>query len=198
MHTSRTARCYDYGLCLCNHKLFCFHIHQNRSCGFAVFIQNKFDCRCKVDNGNTAVQYLVTQSSHNFRTRIILCRVHSLARCAAAVRGNHRSVLCFIKLNAQIIEPLNCLGGIAYQFCQQLFLCREMSAAESVNKVDCRRIVFFIRRLDSALCHHCVCITDTQLCDNHCFRTGIIRLDCRRRTCAAAADNKYVNIIINL
>ena len=112
------------------------------------------------------------------------------------MRCNHCTVLVLIELNAQIVKPLNSLRRIANQLCKQLALCRIVTAAESVHKVDSRRIVRLIGSLNTALCHHGVCVADTQLGNNHGFCARLIGFDSRGRARAAAADNQHVNVIL--
>ena len=75
-------------------------------------------------------------------------------------------------------------------------LSREMSAAERVEIVDRGAVVGFIRCLNSAFRHHCVCVADTKFRNYHYVRAGVMRGYCRGRTRPAAADNKYVDVVI--
>ena len=111
--------------------------------------------------------------------------------------GDHGSIVFLVKLNAKIVQPFNCIRSFHYKSLYQLWLCSKMSAAEAVQIMLYRRIVFFVSCLDSAFCHHGVGITDTKLCNDHNVSTCIMCFDCTGRTCTAAADYKYIYIIIN-
>ena len=124
--------------------------------------------------------------------------MHPFAGGAAAVRCDHSAVGRFIKFNAEIIQPLNRLRSIAHKLCKQFSFCGIVPAAERIDKMDGGRIVWLIRRLNTALCHHGIGIAHAQLCDNHGFRAGIVRLNCRGSTCAAAADDKHIHIICHI
>ena len=73
-----------------------------------------------------------------------------------------------------------------------------MTAAESVNVVDRRGIVGLVSRLNSALRHHGVGVTDTKLGDNHGVCPCIESLDRCRGACSAAADDENVNVIFRV
>ena len=112
--------------------------------------------------------------------------------------GNHCAVRFLIELHAEIIKPLNSLGSVIYELIKQFGLCGKVTAAECVDIVLCRGIVRLIRSLNTALCHHCICVTDSEFCDNHSACAVIVSLDSCGCTCSAAADNKNINIIVNL
>ena len=123
--------------------------------------------------------------------------MHSLSGSTATVCSNHGSVFCFIKFNTKIVKPFNGIRSFHYQSLYQFRFCCKMSAAEAVQIMLYRRIILFIRCLDTALCHHCVGITDTKLCNDHNVCTCVVCLNGTGRTCTAAADYKYIYIIIN-
>ena len=198
VHTSRAARCNNNRLCTSNHKFFCFHIHKNRARRFAVFIKYKFYCGSEVNNGNASVENLIAKRSHNLRAGIVLRGVHTLTGGSAAVRGYHGSVGSLIKLNAEIIEPLNCLGSVANKFCKKFALCGIVSAAVGVNEMYRGRIVGLVSRLNTALRHHRVGVADTQFCNYRRLCARIIGFNGSGRAGAAAADDKNVNVIANV
>ncbi|CCZ20071.1 unknown [Candidatus Apopatosoma intestinale] len=124
--------------------------------------------------------------------------MHTLARGTAAVSCYHCAVGRLVKFHAEIIEPFYSLRRIANELCEQFALCRIVTAAESIDKMDSGRIIGFISRLNSALCHHRIGIAYAQLCDNHRLCAGIIRLYCRGSTCAATTDDEYIDIICDI
>ena len=123
--------------------------------------------------------------------------MHSLSGSTAAVCGNHGSVFCFIKFNTKVIEPFDGIRSFHYQSLYQFWFCSEMSAAKTVQIMLYRRIVLFVSCLDTTFSHHCIGITDTKFCNDHNISTCIMCFDCTGRTCTAAADHKYIYIIIN-
>lgn len=124
--------------------------------------------------------------------------MHSLSRRTAAVRGDHNAVFIFIEHYAQRIEPTDRLGGFRHQFFEQFFLVLEMPAAESVEIVNRRRIVFFIRRLNTAFRHRRVRVADTQFRHHQNVCTRVFRFDRRRSARAAAADDQHVYVVSDL
>ena len=112
--------------------------------------------------------------------------------------GNHPAVLVLIKHNTQIVEPLDSVRRFHNQTTQQFRSGRKMSAAEGVQIMLLGRIVFLIRSLDSALCHHSVGVADTKLCHHHHIGACLMCLDSRGRTGSAAADNQNVHIVIHV
>ena len=124
--------------------------------------------------------------------------MHTLAGSSAAVSRDHRSVGSLVKFNAEIVEPLNGLGRIADKFCEKFALCRVMSPAVSVNKMDRRRIVRLVRRLNTALRHHRVRVSYAEFCHDHGLCARVIRFDSRGSTGAASADNQNVNIVTHV
>ena len=111
--------------------------------------------------------------------------------------GDHGSIVFFVELNAKIIQPFNCIRSFHYKSLYQLWFCSKMSAAEAVQIMLYRRIILFVCSLDTALCHHCVGITNTKLCNDHNVCTCIVCFNGTRRTCTATADHKYIYVIIN-
>ena len=111
--------------------------------------------------------------------------------------GDHPSIFILIKHYAQIIEPLDGVRRFHDQPLQQFRPCGKMSAAESVQIMLDRRIIFLVRRLDAALCHHGVGVADPKLGDDHHIRPGFICLNSRGSACAAAADHQHVHVIIH-
>ena len=73
-----------------------------------------------------------------------------------------------------------------------------MSASESIEVVLYGRIVLLVCSLDTALSHHRVGVTDTQLRYDHNVGACVVSLDRAGRTCSAAADNEYVYVVIDL
>ena len=91
--------------------------------------------------------------------------------------GDHPSIFVFVKHNSQVIQPLDRIRRLHHQFAQQFRPGRKMSAAKGVQVVLYRRVVFLIRRLDSAFRHHGVGIPDPQLGHDHHVRSGLMGLD---------------------
>ena len=61
-----------------------------------------------------------------------------------------------------------------------------------------RGIVLFIGSLNAAFCHHRVRVADAQLCHDHDLCTCVVRLNSCGSTCAAAADDEHVGVVIDL
>ena len=197
MHSSCTTCC-DYNcFCSCNRIISCFHVKENCTCNLSFFIFEKFHSGSKLNYRDTKIDHFVSDSTHNLRSGIILSSMHSLSGSTAAVCGNHSSVFCFIKFNTKVIKPLNGIRSFHYQSLYKFRFCCKMSAAEAVQIMLYRRIILFICSLDTALCHHCVGITDTKLCNDHNVCTCIVCFNGTGRTCTATADHKYVYVIIN-
>ena len=123
--------------------------------------------------------------------------MHSLSGGTAAMCGDHCSVVCFIKLNSKVVEPFDRIRSFHYQSFYQFRFCCKMSASKAVQIMLHRRIVFFICRLDSAFCHHGVCIADAEFCNDHDIGTCIMCLDSAGRSCTATTDHKYIYIVID-
>ena len=103
VHTPGTAGGYNDRLCLCNEEVMSFHIHKDSTGCLAVFIKNYFNGRCEINYGNAAVYDLVAENSHYFGSGVVLCRVHTLSRCSAAVSCYHRSVWLLVKENSEVV-----------------------------------------------------------------------------------------------
>ena len=73
-----------------------------------------------------------------------------------------------------------------------------MSAAKCIEIMLYRRVIFFVRCLDTAFRHHCVGIADAKLCHNHDIRSRLMCLDRCRSTCSSAADDEHIHVIVNL
>ncbi len=196
MHSACTTGSNNHNLCLCDQDLAGFHVHQNCTCAVTLIIHNQLDCRSKVNNRNLTVQNLVTQGTHDLCTGIVLCSVHSLTRSTAAVSGNHVAFCVLIELNAQILEPFNAVRSFGNQLINQFLIRSKVAAAVAVQEVLCRRVVRLVRSLDTAFCHHGVCITDTQLGNDHNLFACVICLDGSRCTGTAAADDQNVGLIV--
>ena len=123
--------------------------------------------------------------------------MHSLSGSSTAVCCDHCSVFCLIKLNAKVVQPFDRIRSFHYKSFYQFRFCSKMSAAEAIQIMLYRRIVLFVSCLDTTFSHHCIGITDTKLCNDHNVSTCIMCFDCTGRTCTAAADHKYIYIIIN-
>ena len=195
MHTSCAACRDDDGLCAGYHKLFCLHVHKNSTGSLAVFIKDKLDCGGEVNNGYSAIENLVTERSHYFRAGIVLCGVHTLARRTAAVSCYHCAVGSFIKFDSEIVEPLNGFGSVADELFEKLFFGGKVTAAESIKKMDSGGIAGLVSCLNSALCHHGVCVAYAEFRNYHSLCADIIGFDSCGSACSAAADYKNVNIV---
>ena len=112
--------------------------------------------------------------------------------------GDHGAVLFLVEHNTEIVKPFDCARSVADKLLEKLGLIAEVTAAESVNIVDCRRIIRLVSRLDSALRHHGVGVADTKLGDDHRVCTGVKSFDRCRRACSAAADDENVNVIFRV
>ena len=79
VHSSCSAGCNDNCFCSCNGVIAGFHIKKNSTCSLSFFIFQKFYSGSKFYYRNAKVQNLVTDSTHDFRSGIILCSMHSLS-----------------------------------------------------------------------------------------------------------------------
>ena len=198
VHTAGTARSDNYGLSACDLDLLSFHVKQNRACCSTLLILDDLNGRGKVNYGDLTVLYLVTKHAHDLGTRVVLAGVHTLAGGTAAVGGYHGAVSLFVKHNAEVIEPLNADGRVVYQLLNKLGHVLEVTAAHNVKVVLCRAVVGLVSCLDTALCHHGVCITVTELGHDHHVCAVLVCHDSCSRAGAATTDNQHVNVVINL
>ena len=102
MKPPRAAGGKDDGFRPRNENLLRLHVLQDCARAAPGFVQQQLDCRREVHNFNAAVQDLVSQRAHDFRTRVVLCRVHALSRRAAAVGRDHRTVRRLVKLDTEV------------------------------------------------------------------------------------------------
>ncbi len=107
--------------------------------------------------------------------------------------GHHSAVLILIKHYTQLIQPFDGVGSLHNQTAQKLRPCRKMSAAEGIQIMSLRRIILLIRRLDAALRHHGIGVTDTKLRHHHHIGACLVSLDSRRGT--GSADDQHIHII---
>ena len=107
----------------------------------------------------------------------------------------HTPVCVLVKHNAKLVQPFDRVGSFHYETFYQLRLCSEVSAAERIQIMLNRRIIFLIRRLDTAFRHHRVGVADTKLGHDHHVSACV---DGAGGTCSAAADHKYIYVIIYL
>ena len=112
--------------------------------------------------------------------------------------GNHLSIFFFIKFNTQLIQPFNGIRCFHDQTFYQLRSSCKMSAAETVQIMLYRRIVFLISCLNAAFRHHGICVTDAQFGDDHNICTCIVCFNGTGRACTASADYQDIHIIVNL
>ena len=112
--------------------------------------------------------------------------------------GVEGGVFGLIEHNAELIQPLDGVRSFHNKATQQFRAGSEVAAAERVEVMLNRGIVLFIGSLNAAFCHHRVRITDAQLCHDHDLRTCVVRLNSCGSTCAAAADDEHVGVVIDL
>ncbi len=199
MKSSRAARRYNDGLCSRYENFFRFEIHKNRSRCFAFGVFDKFYRGGEIDyRYPLSVKNFVAKNSHYFRSRIVAASVHSLSARAAAVSGNHSSVGGFVEHNAEFVEPFDSFGSFANELSQKFGFVGEVSAAQSVDIVDGRRIVGFVGGLNSAFRHHRVGVAHTELGDYHSLCSLIVGFYCRRAACSAAPYYKHVYVVVYL
>ena len=122
--------------------------------------------------------------------------MHSLSGSAPTVCGNHIAVFVLIELYAQFIQPLNTIRCFCYQLVNQFLIRCKVTAAVSIQKMLCRRIVWLIRSLNAAFCHHGICITNPQLGNHHNFLTSFVCFNGSRCTGTAAANDQNIGFII--
>ena len=198
MHPSRASGGDDHGFGPCHQVITGLQILQDCSRNLAFLVLDQFHCSGKFHYRDLPVDHFIPQGPHDLRPGVVLTGVHSLSGSSAAVGGDHPSVFIFIKHYAQVIEPLDGVRRLHDQPLQKFRPCGKMSAAKSVQIMLDRRIIFLVRRLDAALCHHGVGVADPKLGDDHYIRPGFICLNSRGSACAAAADHQHVHVIIYL
>ena len=198
VHSSRAACCDDNSLSSCDKELLSLHIHKNRTCSLTVLVLDDLDRGCEINNGDLSVLNLVTENSHDLCARVVLTSVHTLSGCTAAVGGYHCSVSFLIEHNAQVVEPLDTYGSVVNQLINELGNILEVTAAHNVEVVLRGAIVRLIGRLDTALCHHCVSVAVTELCNDHYVCAVLMSHNSRSRACSATADYEHVNIVVDL
>ena len=198
VETSCTAGSDDNGLCLCYEVILGLKVLKNCACNLTLFVLDELNCCGELNNGNLTVQNLVANGSHDLRARVVLTSVHSLSGGSAAVGGDHIALCVLIEHNAEVVEPTDSVGSFHNETSEKLGTSGKVSAAESVEIVLNGRVVGLICSLDTALSHHSVSITNTELCNDHYVSARLVSLDRCRAACAAAADYENVNVIIYL
>lgn len=111
--------------------------------------------------------------------------------------GDHVALRIFVEHHSKLIEPLNGVWSLHYQPAQKFRTGGKMAAAKSVQIVLHRGVVLLIRRLNTALCHHGVGVSNPQLGNNHYLSPCLMCFNSSRSACPAAADDQYVHIIID-
>ena len=124
--------------------------------------------------------------------------MHSLAACSATVCCYHCSVCFLVEFNSKVIEPLDNRRSLIYKSVNELRLSVKVSASESVKIVLCRAVIRFVCSLNSAFCHHCVCITDAEFCCKKNFCSSFACHDCSRCTGSATTDYKNICFVVNV
>ena len=109
----------------------------------------------------------------------------------------HIAVFIFIKKATKLVKPLDSVGSLHNKASEKLRSCGKMSAAESVEIVLNGRIVGFIRCLNTAFRHHCVRVTDAQLCCNDNSCAGSVCLNGGGSSGTACSDYQNIRIKIN-
>ena len=198
VQTSRTAGGDDDGLCTCDHVVAGLHVEENSARYLALFVLDELNSRGKLNDRDAAVDNFVAQGTHDLCTGVVLAGVHSLSGGAAAVGGDHGAVFGLIEHNAELVQPLDGVRSFHNKAAQQFRAGSEVAAAERVEVMLNRGIVLFIGSLNAAFCHHRVRIADAQLCHDHDLRTCVVRLNSCGSTCAAAADDEHVGVVIDL
>ena len=200
VHASGSACRDDYDLRLCDSDLICLYVHENRSAGVSLVVLDDFYRGSKVNDRDfvRAVENLVAESAHDFGSRIVLACMHTLAARSASVCRDHRAVSFLVEFNAEVVQPFDYGRGLVYKSVDKLRLSVEVSAAESVKIVLCRGIVRLVRRLNSAFRHHCVGVSDAELCCKKDIRSCLACHDCGRCSGSASADYENVRLIVNV
>ena len=194
--TSRTTCCDDNGFCLCYLVLASLHVLENSTCNLSLIVFDQLYCGRELDHRNTAVDDFITQCSHDLCSRVVTACMHTFSGSSAAVCCYHTAVLIFIKHNAQVFQPGDCIRSFHYELAEQFRSCSKVSAAECIEIMLCRGVVLFVCCLDSTFCHHGVCITNSQFGGNHNVCASLVSLDSCRRTCSTGTDNQYIYVII--
>ena len=150
----------------------------------------------KIHDRNPAVQHFVPQCPHDFGAGIIFGGVHTLAAGSASVRGNHGAVRLFVKFHTEPVQPQDGIRRFGDQFAQQFGFCRKMPAPESVQIMLGRRIVGFIRGLNTAFRHHRIGVPDAQFRHHQHLGARLMRFNCSAGTGAASANHQDIRIIV--
>ena len=198
METSCAAGCDDNGLCLCYEVVLGLKVLENCACNLTLFVLDELDRCGELNYGDLSVEDLVADGSHDLRARVVLTSVHSLTGGSAAVGGYHITVCVLIEHNAEVVEPTDSVGSFHNETAKELGASGKVSAAESVEIVLNGGVVGLVCSLDTALCHHGVCVADTELGNDHYVCARLVSLDSSRAACAAAADYENVNVVIYL
>ena len=112
--------------------------------------------------------------------------------------SDHGTIFFFIEHYAQFIQPFDSFRTFGNQLFQQFGLVGIVTTTQSIQIMDCRRVIFFISSLNTTFSHHSVSITDTQLGNDHYVSTVLVSFDRSSRTCTATTDYQYIYIIIDL
>ena len=172
-------------------------IHQDGSCRPALFVQDQLQGGSIVYRRNAPVHYLVTQDAHYLRACVVGRGVHALTRGTAAVGGHHHAVGILVEHHAEVVQPLDCERAVVDKPLQKHGNIRVVSAAYGVKIMDRGGVVLLIRALDAAFGHHGVGVADSELGHDEHLRSGPVRFDGGRGTCAPAPDNQYVDVVVD-
>ena len=104
----------------------------------AVFVLDELNRGGEVHHGDLTVENLVAQRAHDLCTGVVLGRVHTLARGAAAVGRDHGAVRRLVKLHAKAGQPLDGLGRFGDELVEKILLRGKVAAAIGVEEVLCR------------------------------------------------------------
>ena len=199
VESARAAGRKDDRLCPRDQKLLCLHVQKHRACAASLLVLDKLDGRGEIHDLNIRViQHLVAERAHDLRTGVVLCRVHTLAGGAAAVRRDHGAVGRLVKFDAKTRKPLDGLRRVHDELAEKILLRGKMPAAVGVKEVLRGRIVRLVGGLNAALRHHGVGVARAELRDEQDLRACLVRLNGRRAACAAAADDEHVRIVVRL
>ena len=110
---------------------------------------------------------------------------------------DHHAFFIFIKHHAEVVQPLDGQRPVVDQPLQQFRFVGIMAAAQSVEIMNSRRVIFLIRCLNAAFCHHRIGLAQFELRHQEHFCTSFICFDCCGSASAAAADDQDVHIIID-
>ena len=112
--------------------------------------------------------------------------------------GYHVALAVLVKLNTEVVEPLDGLRTLCDKLIEKVFLGSIMSAAVGVQEMLCRGVAGFCGGLDTTLCHHGIGVSEAEFCADKHLGTGLVGLNGSGAAGSASSDDEDVGIIVRM